>query len=121
MQRQFQAIPASLEQIALFLSEAGVVHPRVLLVVNELVTNAILHGKAKILKIVIQKQKESLKIIISDDGIKFDITQNIFSLPIQIQENGYGLYVIQNLVDKINYSRENNWNFNEFQFTENHE
>ncbi len=84
------------------------------LTVSEAVTNAMKYGcrenGAKTVEVEFDIWEDRLEILIIDSGEGFDwekIGEPDFSMP---KESGYGLYIIRELMDEIEYTRGKNRN-----------
>jgi serine/threonine-protein kinase RsbW len=87
---------------------------------EEALVNIIKHGFPKrrghiILHSQASSSKAGIEIVISDDGIPFNPLEYIKHTPSKIKEEsqqlgGYGIYLIVNLMDKVDYKRMDNLN-----------
>lgn len=88
------------------------------LVLEEAVTNIIFYAytdkKKHQIGITLQKIDNQLIVIITDDGIAFDPTQNKSpDTTLSVEERkvgGLGIFLIQKIMDSVEYQRKNNTN-----------
>lgn len=87
------------------------------LIVDELVTNSLVHGgsndDAELIKVSITKRRHDLLIEIIDSGIPFDpasYTSTRCPADGSGPLGGVGLCLVQHLADSLHYSRRNNYN-----------
>jgi len=83
------------------------------LAVTEAIANAIKHGNKEKeelpVKLLIELEKDALKIEVTDCGEGFRLEKNEFDISKipENQDSGRGLYIIKQLVDEVSYSYEN--------------
>lgn len=87
------------------------------LIVDELVTNSLVHGgcnaDAQLIKVSIEKRQHDLLIEIIDSGMPFDPTSYTSTrCPVDGLGplGGVGLCLVQHLADRVQYSRHNHCN-----------
>ncbi len=87
------------------------------LAVHEIFCNLLEHGLPgpfkKEVRIEGELSEEGVYLTVSDQGISFDSSQRIDSSLARDQESGFGLLIIQHIVDKISYfpkDQEDSWN-----------
>jgi anti-sigma regulatory factor (Ser/Thr protein kinase)/CheY-like chemotaxis protein len=118
MKKSFKAQTESLHKISLFLQESGVQEQKVLLAINELVTNAILYGQATNLELAIEHHAQTWVVEVCDDGADFDISAVTAALPQTPQAGGYGIYIIKACVSRLTHTRYNQRNHTRLEFDE---
>lgn len=86
----------------------------IILVLEELVANVILHGGGNLIEVELVKEWDELKITISDDGRPFDPTMAVevdVSRPLEDRcAGGLGIHLVRHYTDTLAYRRENNTN-----------
>lgn len=86
----------------------------IVLVLEELVANAIRHGGGSTIEVLLTKDWDELVITISDDGLPFDPTGQAAvdtSLPLdERQAGGLGIHLVNHYTDSMVYRREQDKN-----------
>jgi len=73
---------------------------------SEIVTNIITHAcreRSGDLRVQLTLSSNSLQIDSYDDGDPFDIDQTAVPEPDEVQEGGYGLFVVRQIIDELEY------------------
>lgn len=77
------------------------------LAATEAMNNAVEHSGARLIRVEIAKTTEGLRVSVINDGIPFDPTAAAGGLNeesmLELDEGGYGLYLIRELVDGFAY------------------
>lgn len=86
----------------------------IILVLEELVANAILHGGGRVIEVDLHKEWDELVITICDDGRPFDPTMAAEADICQPLEErcagGLGIHLVKHYTDTMAYRRENDTN-----------
>ncbi len=69
------------------------------LAITEVVVNAIKHGQASRIDLEIEDLGKTFKIVVSDDGISFDPTEQASKAMGELREGGYGLGIVEKISD----------------------
>jgi len=84
------------------------------LAVSEACTNAIQHAtgiESKIVIVAFQIYKNKLVINVNDCGTGFDIDLIKSPNPSELQESGWGIQILKNIIDKLEYIKGADCNF----------
>lgn len=105
----------SLEQLSEFLRMQGL---GILeeLAVSELITNAIVHGRARCFRVRVGPGCNRMWLL--DDGIAFNPLEGPVRPMGEMREGGYGMAIVHKVVRSLKYCRKGNWNCLTLEFGE---
>ncbi len=109
----FSANTAQLASLGAFLRNNCGAYPKSILIelaVTEVVVNAIKHGRASNCQVHLEQTSRCLKAEIWDDGLAFDLRQANPKRLGELREHGYGVGIVQEACDSLDYTFENGWN-----------
>jgi anti-sigma regulatory factor (Ser/Thr protein kinase) len=109
------ACTGSLEPLSEFLRAQGL---GILeeLVVNELVTNAIVHGRARCFRV--RMGSGCKRVWLLDDGMPFHPLEGPVRPMGEMREGGYGMAIVHKVARGLRYSRKGGWNCLTLEFGE---
>src|SRR3546814_18345201 len=82
---------------------------KIIIVLDELVTNILAHGSADIVTVCLRVGKDALTVDLTDDGAAFDplsLPEPDTSLSLEDRPiGGLGRHIVRTLMDRVDYSR----------------